>query len=105
MPYNIYTVVSDPLKTISIFMIAWVPALRWWGLVVYLLYLIYELYPYLLVRLPGSGRRAPLLVLLFYPIYGAINTVLRTAAAFVWFWFRFVSGSMRPRRGPKDRIA
>ena len=64
-----------------------------------------ELYPYLLVRLPGSGKRAPLLVLLFYPIYGAINTVLRTAAAFVWFWFRFVSGSMRPRRGPKDRIA
>ena len=44
-------------------------------------------------------------VLLVYPLYGALNTVLRTAAVFVWFWFRFVTGSMRPRRGPKDRIA
>jgi len=105
MAYNIYTVVSDPLKTWSIFMILVTPGLRWWGLAVYLLYLVFEMYPYLLVRLPGSGKRAPLPVLLIYPLYGALNTVLRTVAFFVWFWFRFVTGSMRPRRGPKDRIA
>lgn len=105
MAYNVYTVVSDPLKTWSIVMIAITPGLRWWGLVVYVLYLLYELYAWLLVRLPGTGKRAPILVLLVYPIYGALNTVLRTAAVFVWFWFRFVTGSMRPRRGPKDRIA
>ena len=105
MAYNVYTVVSDPLKTWSIFLILVTPGLRWWGLVVYLLYLLFELYSWLLVRLPGTGRRAPVLVLLVYPLYGALNTVLRTAAVFVWFWFRFVTGSMRPRRGPKDRIA
>jgi hypothetical protein len=37
-------------------------------------------------------------------VYGAINTLLRTVAVLWWFWFRFVSGSMRPRRGPEDRI-
>ena len=105
MAYNIYTVFSDPLKTWSIYLILVTPALRWWGLVVYLLYLLFELYSWLLVRMPGTGKRAPILVLLIYPLYGALNTVLRTAAVFVWFWFRFVTGSMRPRRGPKDRIA
>ena len=105
MAYNVYTVVSDPLKTWSIFMILITPGLRWWGLVVYLLYLLFELYSWMLVRLPGTGKRAPILVLLVYPLYGALNTVLRTAAVFIWFWFRFVTGTMRPRRGPKDRIA
>ncbi len=105
MAYNLYTLVSDPLKTWSIVVIALTPALRWWGLVIYLLYLSFELYPYAIVRTPGTNRRAPLGVLLFYPIYGAINTVLRTLSALVWFWFRFVTGSMRPRRGPRDRFA
>lgn len=105
MAYNLYMVVSDPLKTWSIIMIAITPALRWWGLVLYLVYLAFELYPYWVVRIPGDRRRAPILVLLFYPIYGAINTVLRTASVVTWFWFRFVTGSMRPRRGPRDRIA
>jgi hypothetical protein len=59
----------------------------------------------MVVRTPGSGRRAPLRVLLLYPIYGAVNTLLRTLALPVWLWSRFVTGSMRPRRGPQDRIA
>jgi len=105
MVYNLYTVVSDPLKTWSIVAIAITPGLRWWGLVIYGVYLAFEIYPYVIVRAPGQRRRAPIGVLLFYPIYGAINTVLRTMAIAVWFWFRFVTGSMRPRRGPKDRIA
>ncbi len=104
MVYNLYTVISDPLKTLSIVVIAVTPGLRWWGAALYLTYLVFELYPYWVVRVPHSGRRAPLYVLLLYPIYGAINTVLRTAAFFTWLWMRFVTGSMRPRRGPRDRI-
>ena len=104
MVYNIYTAVSDPFKTWSMVVIALTPALRWWGLVIYLLYLAFELYPYSVIRSPGSRRRAPLLVLLVYPLYGALNTVLRTFSVLVWFWYRYVTGSMRPRRGPQDRI-
>jgi cellulose synthase/poly-beta-1,6-N-acetylglucosamine synthase-like glycosyltransferase len=104
MMYNLYTVVSDPIKVFSMVMIAITPGLRWWGLVIYLLYLAFEIYPAWVVRIPGDRRRTPLSVLLMYPIYGAINTVLRTLSLFTWFWFRYVTGSMRPRTGPKDRI-
>ena len=105
MAYNLYTAISDPFKTWSILVITALPAMRLWGLVVYLTYLAFECYPYMVVRTPGSGRRAPLRVLLLYPIYGAVNTLLRTLALPVWLWSRFVTGSMRPRRGPQDRIA
>jgi hypothetical protein len=44
-------------------------------------------------------------VLLVYPVYGAVNTLLRTGSLLSWAWMRYVSGTMRPRRGPKDRIA
>jgi glycosyltransferase involved in cell wall biosynthesis len=104
MAYNLYMVVSDPLKTWSIVAIALTPALRWWGPVIYLLYLVFEIYPWLVVRVPGKPQRSSVFVLLLYPLYGGLNTVLRTLALPVWFWFRFVTGSMRPRRGPKDRI-
>jgi glycosyltransferase involved in cell wall biosynthesis len=104
MAYNVYTVLSDPLKIWSIVVIALTPALRWWAPVLYLVYLAFEVYPYGVVRVPGSGRRAPLGVLLFYPVYGAVNTLFRTLSFLVWFWFRFVTRSMRRRRGPKDRM-
>ena len=105
MLYNLYTAISDPLKTWSIVVLALTPGLRGWLIVLYLTYLAFELYPYWIVRVPGTNRRAPLFVLLTYPVYGAINTVLRTVAVLCWAWFRYVTGSMRPRRGPKDRIA
>ena len=105
MAYNIYMVASEPLKTWSIFVLLLTPGLRWWAFVIYLTYLTFELYPWWVVRMPGSRRRAPLIVLLLHPIYGAINTLLRTLAILTWFWARHVTGSMRPRRGPKDRIA
>jgi cellulose synthase/poly-beta-1,6-N-acetylglucosamine synthase-like glycosyltransferase len=105
MAYNLYTVVSDPLKVWSMVVIALTPGLRWWALVLYLVYLAFEIYPWSVVRVPGSRRRAPFMVLLLYPLYGAINTVLRTLSVLVWFWLRYVTGSMRPRSGPKDRIA
>lgn len=105
MVYNLYTMISDPVKTWSMFLIVITPELRWWAVVIYLAYLIFEFYPYAVIRSPGSRMRAPLGVVLFYPLYGALNTVLRTAALFTWFWMRFVSGAMRPRRGAADRIA
>jgi cellulose synthase/poly-beta-1,6-N-acetylglucosamine synthase-like glycosyltransferase len=105
MAYNLYTVLSDPFKILSIVLIAITPGLRLWGVAIYVLYLIFETYPYLVVRVPGERKsRAPLAVLVFYPIYGAFNTLMRTAAFPVWFWYRYVTGSMRPRRGPEDRI-
>lgn len=105
MAYNLYTVVSDPLKTLSILFIVVTPGLRWWGLVIYLIYLAFEIYPWSVIRVPGSRKRAPFGVLVLYPIYGAVNTVLRTFSVAVWFWFRYVTRTMRPRRGPKDRLA
>jgi cellulose synthase/poly-beta-1,6-N-acetylglucosamine synthase-like glycosyltransferase len=105
MAYNLYTVVSDPLKTWSMIVIAFTPGLRFWGLVVYLVYLSFETFPWWVIHSQAVRRRAPLGVLLFYPIYGAINTVLRTLALPVWAWMRYVSGTMRPRRGPLDRVA
>ena len=104
MAYNVYMVVSDPLKTWSMIAIAITPGLRWWALVIYFTYLAFEMYPYGVVRIPGSRRRAPILVLLLYPVYGAVNTVLRTASLLTWFWLRYVTGAMRPRRGARDRI-
>ena len=104
MAYNLYTIVSDPLKTWSIVAIAITPGLRWWGAVIYLIYLVFEVYPWLVVRVPGGRKRAPFGVLLLYPLYGAVNTLLRTASVFVWFYYRYITGTMRPRRGPKDRI-
>jgi cellulose synthase/poly-beta-1,6-N-acetylglucosamine synthase-like glycosyltransferase len=105
MAYNLYTVVSDPLKTWSIVILALTPGYRIWLLVIYLVYLVFEAYAYAVVRIPGETGRAPFLVLLLYPIYGAINTLLRTLSLGTWLWMRFVTGEMRPRRGPRDRIA
>jgi len=104
MAYNIYTVLFDWLKVLSLVVLAATPGLRWWLLVVYLLYLAFELYSWWVVRIPGTRARAPVSVLLFYPIYGALNTVLRTLSLAVWFYLRFVSGVMRPRRTPADRV-
>jgi cellulose synthase/poly-beta-1,6-N-acetylglucosamine synthase-like glycosyltransferase len=106
MAYNAYMVLSDPLKTWSLFLMAITPGMRWWALVMYLLYLSFELYSWWVVQQPGSRRRAPLSVVLFFPVYGAVNTVLRTASFVVWFWFRHVTGSMRPRRVPvREEVA
>ncbi|MBI1799154.1 MAG: glycosyltransferase family 2 protein, partial [Candidatus Eisenbacteria bacterium] len=57
MAYNVYTLVSDPLKTWSMVVIALTPGLRWWAVVIYVTYLAFEFYPYAVVRLPGGRRR------------------------------------------------
>jgi cellulose synthase/poly-beta-1,6-N-acetylglucosamine synthase-like glycosyltransferase len=103
--YNLYTVASDPLKTLSIVALAITPGMRHWIVVIYLAYLAFEIYPWLVVTVPGEKRRAPLTVLLLYPLYGALNTVVRMLSVATWFWMRYVSGVMRPRRGAQDRTA
>jgi hypothetical protein len=104
MAYNIYTVLFDWLKVASLVVLAITPGLRWWLLVVYLLYLAFELYSWWVVRIPGTRARSPVAVLLVYPLYGALNTVLRTLSLPVWVYLRFVSGVMRPRRTAADRV-
>jgi biofilm PGA synthesis N-glycosyltransferase PgaC len=105
MVYNLYTFASDPFKTWSIVALALIPGLRWWIVVIYLTYLAFEIYPWWVIRVPGTNKRAPFIVLLLYPVYGAVNTVLRTLSLLTWAYMRFVTGVMRPRRGPKDRIS
>lgn len=104
MVYNLYTIVSDPLKSWGIAVMIAVPGMRIWGVIVYLLYLAFELFPWWVIRQPGSRARMPLGVLLAYPLYGALNTLLRTFAILTWFWLRHVRTDMRPRRGPSDRV-
>jgi cellulose synthase/poly-beta-1,6-N-acetylglucosamine synthase-like glycosyltransferase len=105
MLYNLYTVISDPLKVWSVVMIVLTPGLLPWLLWIYLMYLLFELYPWLVVRVPKDNRRAPPGVWLAYPLYGGLNTLLRFASLFTWFWMRHVTGVMKPRRGREDRIA
>jgi len=104
MAYNIYTVLFDWLKMASLVVLAITPQLRWWLLVLYLLYLAFELYSWWVVRVPGTRARSPASVLLSYPIYGAINTVLRTLSLIVWLYLRFATGVMRPKGSERDRV-
>jgi len=104
MLYNIYTMISDPFKVWGVLVLLLTPGYRWWVLVLYLLYLAFELYSWWIVRIPGTRKHAPLHVLLLFPIYGAFNTILRTVCILVWFWLRYVSRVMRPRRTVRDRV-
>jgi cellulose synthase/poly-beta-1,6-N-acetylglucosamine synthase-like glycosyltransferase len=104
MAYNVFTLITDPFKIWSMVVLAVTPGLRLWALALYLLYLAFEFFAWNVIREPGSGRRVSPLVLLAFPVYGAVNTILRTFSLLVWLWLRFVEGSMRPRRGPRDRV-
>lgn len=48
--------------------------------------------------LPSGGWTTNLLYVVLFCL--AVDFV----SALTWFWMRFISGEMRPRRGPKDRI-
>jgi len=68
---------------------------------IYGLYLLLELYPFLTIqRKVASGYKY--LVLALYPIFGLGNAALRALALFVWGYKRFVTGEMR-RKTEKDR--
>ena len=75
---------------------------RWTEIaLIYLLYLLLEIYPFAIIqRKVKSGYRY--LVLALYPIFGLGNAALRTLAWFVWAYKRFVTGEMR-RKSERDR--
>ena len=100
MLYNVFVVVTDPFRFWSLLMLFY---LRQWealGLI-YVLYLLLEAYPFLIIQKKvDSGFKY--LVLLLYPIFGLGNAALRTLSWFVWAYKRFVTGEMR-RKSEKDR--
>ena len=100
MAYSIFVVLSEPFRIWSLVMILWQGLWAQLGFL-YALYLLLELYPFLVIQREfDTGRRWA--VMLLYPVFGLSNAVLRIFAWFVWIWKRFVTGEMR-RRGEKDR--
>jgi cellulose synthase/poly-beta-1,6-N-acetylglucosamine synthase-like glycosyltransferase len=100
MAYNVFVVLTDPFRFWSLMMLLYQ---RQWDAMalVYVLYLLLELYPFVVSqRKIHSGYKY--LVLLLYPIFGFGNAFLRTLAWFVWAYKRFVTGEMR-RKTAKDR--
>ena len=100
MAYNIFVVLFEPLRVYSLLYL--IVGLRAAELgILYLLYLLLEVYPFAMIRKSiDTGKR--LAVLLLYPIYNLCNMILRQVALFVWFWKRFVTREMK-RKTEKDR--
>jgi len=100
MAYNIFVVLTEPLRILSLGLIIY--HRLWFELgLLYLLYLLLELLPFTVIQRDFNTGK-PLLVLLLYPLFGFVNAVLRVIAWFVWVWKRFVTGEMR-RKTEKDR--
>lgn len=95
MAYSLFVVLFEPFRFLSLVMLLYYR--RWLELIViYILYLLLELLPFVLVqRKINSGRRV--LVFVLFPVYGLINMVLRLFALFVFVWKRWVSKDMRPK--------
>lgn len=95
MLYNIYVILSDPLKIISLFVILYY---QYWGalLFLYFFYLALELYPFLVVekKLPLMKYYFPAFIL--FPLFGIYSTFLRVGGGIVWLWHRFVTGKWKP---------
>jgi cellulose synthase/poly-beta-1,6-N-acetylglucosamine synthase-like glycosyltransferase len=100
MAYNVFVVLTDPFRFWSLVMILY--RRRWDEItLIYGLYLLLEVYPFLTIqRKVNSGYKY--LVLLLYPIFGLGNAALRVLAWFVWAYKRFLTGEMR-RKTEKDR--
>ena len=100
MVYNLFVVLTDPFRFWSVVMLLYLRRGDALGLI-YLLYLLLELYPFVIIqRKVSSGYRY--LVLALYPLFGLGNAALRTLAWFVWAYKRFVTGEMR-RKTERDR--
>jgi cellulose synthase/poly-beta-1,6-N-acetylglucosamine synthase-like glycosyltransferase len=100
MAYNIFVVLTDPFRFWSLLMLLY--RFRWDQVgLIYALYLLLEVYPFLSIQKKvNSGYKY--LVLLLYPVFGLGNAALRALAWFVWAYKRFVTGEMR-RKTVKDR--
>ncbi|HYV19901.1 MAG TPA: glycosyltransferase [Verrucomicrobiae bacterium] len=100
MAYNVFVVLTEPFRILSLGLMIYHQV--WLELfVLYVLYLLLELYPFIVIeREFDTGKRW--LVFFLYPVFGFINAILRVIAWFVWVWKRFVTGEMR-RKTEKDR--
>jgi len=95
MAYNAIVVLGEPFRFWSLIMLAYY---RIWEvfLLLYLLYLLVEIYPFITVqRRINTGKRAG--VLLIYPLYNLLNMVLRVLAFPMWAWKRFVTKEMKAK--------
>jgi hypothetical protein len=103
MLYNIYVVLSDPIKVYSL--LALLVLHKWeYLLLVYIVYLGIEIYPCIVVEKKVPFWRYYFPGFCLYPLYGFYNTFLRSFSIFVWLWGRFISKTMRPKGKPEDRI-
>lgn len=103
MAYNLYVIVSDPLKIYSLILLLFYQ--KWTYLIaIYLFYMLIELYPFIVVekKLPMWKYYLPAYFL--YPAYGFYNTFLRFLSVFVWLWGRFFTKKMKHKGSPEDRI-
>ena len=100
MGYNVVVVLGEPLRFFSFVMLLYY---RMWAvfLILYGLYFLVEIYPFLTVqRSLNTGKRIG--VLLIFPLYNLFNLLLRVTAFFVWIWKRFITKEMK-RKTEKDR--
>lgn len=100
MLYNLVVVLGEPLRFASFIVLI---AHHMWQilLLLYLLYLLLEIYPFLTVqRNLNTGKR--IWVLPLYPLYNLFNMILRVLAVFVWVWKRFITKEMKAKT-EKDR--
>lgn len=91
--YNLFLLVTEPLRFISLL---WFGHFHPWADlgVIYALYLLLEILPFLAVeRKIDTGRKY--VVLLLYPLYSLANAALRALALPVWLYKRFITREMR----------
>ncbi len=100
MAYNTVVVLGEPFRLWSLVMMAYY---HMWEafLLLYALYLLVEIYPFLTVQRRMQTGKGPG-VLLIYPLYNILNLMLRVAAFPVWVWKRFITKEMKAKT-EKDR--
>ena len=95
MLYNLFVVFGEPFRVFSLFYLLF--TLRWPDLVLlYLSYVLLELYPFHVIRPEGSSLRR-LMVLFLYPTYNLLQMNLRQMSMYVWLKKRFMTKEMKPR--------
>lgn len=91
MAYNVFVVLTEPFRAWSLVMIAYLGLWLELGLI-YMLYLLLEMYPFVTIqRKINSGYKY--LVLLLYPVFGLSNVMMRVLTFAAWIYKRFICGA------------
>ena len=91
MAYNVFVVLTEPFRAWSLAMIAYLGLWLDLGLI-YVLYLLLEMYPFVTIqRKINSGYKY--LVLLLYPVFGLSNVMMRVLTFAAWIYKRFICGA------------